>query len=177
MSGHNKWSQIKERKGAVDKKKSREFSKLAQLITVESRAAKGSVQSPNLRAAIDRARAADMPKENIERAVARGIGAGAESLEQMTYETYGPGGVAVLIEAFTDNRNRTGQEIKHLLVKNGYVLAAPGAASWAFTKTPEGAWQPNTMVPLSDEDAEKLGMLVEELETHTDVEDVYTNAE
>ncbi len=177
MSGHSKWKQIKEKKGATDKKRSREFSKLSRIITVESRHASGRVDSPSLRAAIERARAADMPKENIERAVARGIGAGAENLEQVTYETYGPGGVALIISAFTDNRNRTAQEMKHLLDKNGCALATPGAASWAFTKNSEGEWKPTTTVSLSPTDAEKLAALIEEIEKQDDVENVYANAE
>ena len=177
MSGHNKWKQIKEKKGTTDKKKSREFSKYAQMIAVESRAAGGNVNSPGLRAMIERARAIDMPKENIERAVARGAGVGGAELESITYEMYGPGGVAVLIDAFTDSRNRTNQELKHLVGGMGYALAAPGSASWAFSKTPEGEWKANTTVPVSDEDAEKLSALVEKLEERDDVEDVTTNAE
>ena len=177
MSGHSKWKQIKERKGAADKKRSREFSKLSRLITVESRIAKGSVASPNLRAVIERARAIDMPKENIERAVARGIGVGAEALEQVIYETYGPSGVAILIDAFTDSRNRTNQELKFLLSEMGYAMASPGSASWAFARSTEGEWHATTTVPVSEEDAEKLAVLIEKLETHQDVEHVATNAE
>lgn len=177
MSGHSKWKQIKEKKGVADKKKSREFSKYAQMIAVESRAAGGNVNSPGLRAIMERARAIDMPKENIERAVARGAGVGGVELESITYEMYGPGGVAVLIDAFTDSRNRTNQELKHLVSGMGYALAAPGSASWAFSKTPEGEWKANTTVPVSDEDAEKLGMLVEKLEERDDIENVSTNAD
>lgn len=177
MSGHSKWKQIKEKKGATDKKKSKEFSKYAHLIAVESRAAKGNVQSPGLRTAIERARAIDMPKENIERAVARGAGQGGEELESITYEMYGPGGTAILIDAFTDSRNRTNQELKHLVSSFGYALAAPGSAAWAFSKDAEGTWKPNSTVPLSDEDAEKLATLVEKLEERDDIEDVATNAE
>jgi YebC/PmpR family DNA-binding regulatory protein len=177
MSGHSKWKQIKEKKGVADKKRSKEFSRFSRLITVESRVAKGSVNSPNLRSVIERARAADMPKENIERAVAKGIGIGAESLEQITYETYGPGGVGILIDVFTDNKNRTNQELKFLLSEAGYQMATPGSASWAFSKSPEGEWKAATTVPVSDEDAEKLASLVEKLEAHQDVENVSTNAE
>ena len=119
MAGHSKWKQIKERKGVADKKRSKEFSKYARMISVESRLSGGNVQSPNLRAVIERARAIDMPKENIERAVAKGIGAGGAELESITYEMYGPGGVAVVIDAFTDSRNRTNQELKHLVSELG----------------------------------------------------------
>ncbi|HEY4474003.1 MAG TPA: YebC/PmpR family DNA-binding transcriptional regulator [Candidatus Paceibacterota bacterium] len=177
MSGHSKWKQIKEKKGTADKKRSKEFSKLSRLITVESRVAKGDVSSSNLRAMIERARSADMPKENIERAIARGIGAGGDTLEQVTYETYGPGGVAILIDAFTDNRNRTNQELKFLLSEMGYAVASPGSASWAFTKSPEGEWHATTTVPVLGEDAGKLAVLIEKLESHEDVEHVTTNAD
>lgn len=147
------------------------------MIAVESRLAKGNVQSPGLRAVIERARGIDMPKENIERAVARGSGTSGEELESITYEMYGPGGVAILIDAFTDSRNRTNQELKHLTSELGYALAAPGSAAWAFSKTPEGEWKAATTVPLSDEDAEKLATLVEKLEERDDIENVSTNAE
>ncbi len=176
MSGHSKWKQIKQRKGAVDAKKSREFSKFARIIAVESRAAGGKVDSPNLRAAIERARAIDMPKENIERAVARGAGEGGATLEQVTYECYGPGGVAMLIETFTDSRNRTNQELKHLMSEMGYALATPGAAAWAFSKDTEGSLVAQSTIPLSEEDEGKLAELVEKLESRDDVENVYTNA-
>jgi YebC/PmpR family DNA-binding regulatory protein len=177
MAGHSKWKQIKEKKGKEDKKRSKEFSKFARLISVESRLSNGAVNSPNLRTIIERAKAAGLPKENIERAVARGAGVGGDALEQITYETYGPGGVAVLIDTFTDSKNRTSQELKHLLSEMGYALATPGSASWAFSKDAEGTWQPTTTVPLSDEDAEKLDALVEALEARDDVENVATNAE
>ncbi len=177
MSGHSKWKQIKEKKGKTDAKRSKVFSKYSRLITVESRAAKGDASNPNVRAAIERARAADMPKENIDRAVAKGIGAGAETLEQVTYETYGPGGVAILIDTFTDNRNRTNQELKFLVSEAGYQMATPGSASWAFTKSHEGEWHALTTIPLSDDDAQKLGAFLEKIEAHQDVENVTTNAE
>lgn len=177
MSGHSKWKQIKEKKGKEDAKRSREFSKHARLIAVESRAAGGNMNSPTLRAVIERARAANMPKENIERAVQKGAGLGGETLEHILYETYGPGGVAVLIDTFTGSKNRTAQELKHLLSEMGYALAAPGSASWAFSKDAEGVWNPTTTVPLTDGDAEKLGALVEALEARDDVEHVATNAE
>lgn len=176
MAGHSKWKQIKEKKGKEDKKRSKEFSKFARLISVESRMAAGNTQNPTLRAVIERAKAAGLPKENIERAVARGAGVGGETLEQITYETYGPGGCAVLIDTFTDSKNRTSQELKHLLSEMGYALATPGSAAWAFSKDTDGQWNATTTVPLSDEDAEKLGALVDVLEARDDVENVATNA-
>ncbi|MBP9749956.1 MAG: YebC/PmpR family DNA-binding transcriptional regulator [Candidatus Pacebacteria bacterium] len=176
MSGHSKWSTIKHKKAAADAKKGKEFSKLAKLIIVESKACGGDASSPSLKAIIEKAKAANMPKENIERAVAKGKGSDAGSLLSITYELYGPGGIAILAETLTDNNNRTNQELKHLLSKLGYQLAEPGAASWAFRKE-QGAWIPTVLIPVSDEDVDGLEKLVEALEEHDDVQDVYTNAE
>src|SRR5439155_1663333 len=128
MSGHNKWSQIKHQKGKTDAKKSQVFSKFAKLITEEARKAKGNRESAGLKTAIERARAANMPSDNIDRAISKAVGAGAQALESATYEAYGPGGCALMIEALTDNKNRTAQEIKHLLSENGVSLAAMGSA-------------------------------------------------
>ncbi|OGG61367.1 hypothetical protein A3C87_00060 [Candidatus Kaiserbacteria bacterium RIFCSPHIGHO2_02_FULL_49_34] len=175
MSGHNKWSQIKRQKGATDAKRSKIFSKHAALIAIASREAAGNLASPALTNAIERAKRDNMPKENIDRAVAKGTGAGGASIEEVAYETFGPGGVAIIITGFTDNTNRTSQEIRHLLSKNGYTLGTPGSSSWAFQKTSDG-YLPTMPVDLSDGDAEKLGELVEKLEEHPDVQDVYTSA-
>ena len=176
MSGHNKWSQIKEKKGKTDAKKSQVFSKFAKLIANEARAAKGNKDAPALRAAIERARKENMPNDNIERAIKKATEAGAKALEQIMYEAYGPGGAALLIEALTDNTNKTAQEIKHLLSENGGNLASPGAAAWAFEKTGVG-WKPTTTVPLEDADLAKLEILIEKLEAYEDVQEVITNAE
>src|SRR5262249_42099085 len=118
---------------------------------------------------------ANMPKDTIERAISKGTSADSSTLEAITYETYGPGGAAILISALTDNRNRTAQEVKHLLTKNGLELAAQGSAAWAFTKTAEG-YEPKTTVPLSEEDDAKLMQIMEAIDAHDDVEDVFTNA-
>ena len=176
MSGHNKWSQIKHRKGAADASKSNVWGKLSKRISVESKKANGDVNTPHLRAVIEKARESNMPKENIDRAVAKGISADSGSLDTVVYETYGPGGVAILIETLTDNHNRTAQEIKHLLLENGLALASPGSAMWAFGKTADG-YSPKTTAPLSKSDKEKLQKVLEEIGSHDDVEDIYTNAE
>lgn len=176
MGGHNKWSQIKRQKGANDAAKSNVWGKLAKRIAVESKKAGGDVNSPALRTMIETAKKENMPKENIERAVAKGISNDAAAMEAITYETYGPGGCAIVIVALTDSRNRTAQEIKHLLTKNGLALAAQGSASWAFEKTATG-YTPKTTVPLSDTDNETLMKILEEIDAHDDVEGVYTNAE
>jgi YebC/PmpR family DNA-binding regulatory protein len=132
MSGHNKWSKIKHKKAISDSKKSKEFSKLARLLTVESKKASGDISSPSLRVAIEKARGANMPSINIDRAVKKGITADAASMEAITYEAYGPGGSALVIEALTENKNKAASEIKHILSKNGSSLAAQGSATWAF---------------------------------------------
>lgn len=176
MSGHNKWSQIKHQKGAADAAKSDIWGKLSRRITVESKAAHGDVNSPALRAFIEKAHKANMPKDKIEKAVAKGTSSEAGEMESITYESYGPGGAAIIIEGLTDNRNRTAQEIKHILTKNGLALAAPGSAAWAFEKTHEG-YIAKTTVPLSEDDHASLMKILSELDSHEDVEEVYTNAE
>lgn len=175
MSGHNKWSKIKHQKASTDAARSRVFGKYARLIALESKKAGGNVDSPALRAVIDRAKAENMPKDNIERAVAKGNSADSSDLESVVYETYGPGGVAILIDALTDNRNRTAQEIKHILSKNGAELAAPGSAAWAFTKGPEG-YEPTSTIALPEGEEEKFTKLLEAIDEQEDVQDVYTNA-
>lgn len=177
MSGHNKWSQIKHRKGAADKAKSNIWGKLAKRIIVESKLANGDVTSPTLRTWIEKARKENMPKDNIERAVQKGVSKDAGTMESILYESYGPGGSAILISAVTDNRNRTAQEIKHLLSKNGLALASQGSAMWAFQKDAEGGFTPTTTVPLNEADNTALMKVLEEIDAHDDVEDVYTNAE
>lgn len=177
MAGHNKWSKIKHKKAGTDAAKSKIFSKMARLIASESRRVKGDVTSPTLRAAIDKAREYNMPTENIERAVKKGSGVEAEAMEAITYEAYGPGGCALIIEALTGNRNKAAQEIKHILSERGFSLAAPGSASWAFSKNEGGEWIPNMAVPLSAADGAALSELVGVLEENDEVQDVYTNAE
>lgn len=177
MSGHNKWSQIKRQKGAADAAKSNAFGKLARRIIVESKVAKGDVNAVNLRSVIEKARKANMPKDKIEAAIAKGVSKDAGAMDAVTYEAYGPGGAAIIIAALTDNRNRTAQEIKHLLSKNGLALAAPGSAAWAFSRQQDGSYEPQTTVPLSETDNEALMKVMDELDNHDDVEDVFTNAE
>lgn len=177
MAGHNKWAQIKRQKGAADAAKSNLWGKLGKRIAVESKKAKGDLAAPELRAAIERAKKANMPKDTIERAIAKGTSADAHEMEAITYEAYGPGGAAIIIETLTGSRNRTAQEIKHLLSKNGLALAAPGSALWAFEKSAEGGYTPKTTVSLSETDDAKLMAIMEEIDNHDDVEEVFTNAE
>ncbi len=178
MSGHNKWTQIKRQKESTDAKKSKIFSKLSRNISVEAKLS-GGTDSPGLRAAIEKAKKVNMPKDVIERAVKKGSEPSA-NMESITYEAYGPGGAGIIIETLTDSRNRTAQEIKHIFSKNGFALGGIGSVAWAFSKenTPEGqAWKPNSTVALSDNDLELLEKLVEELEDNDDIQEVYTNAE
>ncbi|MBX4181440.1 YebC/PmpR family DNA-binding transcriptional regulator [Candidatus Parcubacteria bacterium] len=176
MSGHNKWSKIKHKKAGTDAAKSKIFSKMARLISTASRQVKGDTSSPILRAAIDKAREYNMPADNIERAVKKGSGSESEAMDAITYEAYGPGGSALIIEALTSNRNKAAQEVKFILSKHGFALAAQGSASWAFTKE-AGEWKPNMTIPLSPDDEKILEALIEELEDNDEVQDVYTNAE
>lgn len=176
MAGHSKWAQIKRQKSVNDARKSQTFGKLARLIASESKRAGGNTSAPGLREAIARAKRENMPSENIERAVLKGKGDTGADSESVLYEAYGVGGVAILIEGLTDNKNRTSQELKHLLSKHGAQLAAPGAAAWAFAKNAAGAWEPQSTIHLSDQDTEALAALVEQLENHVDVQEVTTNA-
>lgn len=175
MAGHSKWAQIKRQKAVNDAARSATFGKLARRITVESKKAGGDTSVHELRAAIEKAKAANMPKGNIERAIAKGVSADTAALEYILYETYGPGGCAILIDTLTDSRNRTAQEIKHLLTKNGLELAAPGSAIWAFEKTIDG-YEAKTTVQLSEADTECIVHILEIIDAHDDVEEVYTNA-
>lgn len=175
MAGHNKWTQIKRQKGKTDAQKSKVFTKFARLITVEAKKANGNVNSSSLRAVIDRARAVNMPNDSIDRAVKKATEQG-EVMESITYESYGPGGSAMVIEALTSNRNKAAQEVKFILSKHNCELAAMGSATWAFEKTHEG-WNPKTTVELSDEDIQTLDALVTELEDNDEVQGVFTNVE
>ncbi|MTD43104.1 YebC/PmpR family DNA-binding transcriptional regulator [Conexibacter sp. W3-3-2] len=137
MAGHSKWASIKHKKAIVDSRRGKAFTKLARHITVAAKAGGGDPDgNPALALAIQKAKAASMPKDNIERAIQRGTGEGAdaESYEEVLYEGYGPGGVALLIEALTDNRNRTGADVRHALSKAGGSLGEPGSVAYLFDK-------------------------------------------
>lgn len=175
MAGHNKWTQIKRQKGKTDAQKSKVFTKFARLITVEAKKANGNVNSSSLRAVIDRARAVNMPNDSIDRAVKKATEQG-EAMESIVYESYGPGGCAMIIEALTSNRNKAAQEVKFILSKHNCELAGIGSATWAFEKTHEG-WVPKTTVELSDEDIQTLDTLVTELEDNDEVQAVHTNVD
>ncbi len=137
MSGHSKWASIKHKKAIVDSRRGKLFTKLARAITTAAREGGGELDgNPALQLAVQKARDASMPKDNIERAIAKGTGAGADAaaIEDVMYEGYGPGGVAMLIEAMTENRNRTGADVRHLLSKHGGSLGEPGSVAYLFDK-------------------------------------------
>ena len=137
MSGHSKWASIKHKKAATDARRGQLFTKLARAISVAAREGGGDPDSNfTLSAAIQKARDYSMPKDSIQRAIDRGTGAGAdgETIERVLYEGYGPSGVAVLVEALTDNRNRTSADLRHIFDKNSGSLGEPGSVAWVFEK-------------------------------------------
>lgn len=163
MSGHSKWTQIKHKKAGTDAKRGALFSKLTRLITASAREGGGDPNANfKLRQAVDQARAAGLPKDNIERAIARSSTSGAEdaNLKEVEYEAYGPGGSAFLISGLTDNSNRTTNEIKHLLEDHGGRLAASGSVAWMFERrivfefAPEGRDTETTELALIDAGAD-----------------------
>ena len=137
MSGHSKWSSIKHKKGAADAKRGALFTKLARAIQVAAKEGGGDpAGNAALGNAVHKAKDARMPKDNIERAIAKGTGADSDAaaFEAVVYEGYGPGGVAILVEALTDNRNRTGSEVRHAFTRSGGNLGEPGSVAWLFEK-------------------------------------------
>ena len=177
MAGHSHWSGIKHKKGKADRQRSKIFSKLSKEITVAAKLGdKDPAMNPRLRSAIQAARSANMPKENIERAIDKSSVNTESNFENLRYEGFGPSNIALIIETLTDNKNRSAAEIRHILSKAGFELAAPGSASWAFTKDGQD-WKPNTTIELSDSDQEKLGNLLETLDENEDVQGVFTNVE
>ena len=152
MSGHSKWSTIKRKKGAADQKRGKEFSKLIRLITQAARSGGGDVNmNPTLRTAVDKAKSINMPADTLARAIKRGTGEieGAQ-YEEIMYEGYGPGGIAILIETTTDNRNRTTADVRHALNKYGGSMGEAGCVQWMFSK--KGV----ILIPKAGVDEEKL---------------------
>ena len=137
MSGHSKWASIKHKKAIVDSRRGQLFTKLARAITTAAKEGGGDVEgNASLALAVQKARDASMPKDNIERAIAKGTGEGADAdaMETVMYEGYGPGGVAMLVEAMTENRNRTGADVRHAFTKHGGSLGEPGSVAYLFEK-------------------------------------------
>ena len=136
MSGHSKWSTIKRKKALVDSKRSKVWTKVIKEITVAARTGGGDpAGNPRLRLAVDKARSVNMPKDTLKRAIEKGVGSGAgDSWEEVVYEGYGPGGVALVVECMTDNRNRTVSEVRHAFEKFGGNMGASNSVSWMFKK-------------------------------------------
>jgi YebC/PmpR family DNA-binding regulatory protein len=176
MSGHSHWAGIKHKKEATDQKRGKVFSKLLAAVSAAAKSEPNPDFNPRLRTAIAKAREASVPQENIERAVKRAAEAGAD-LEELVFEAYGPGGIAIIMDAVSDNRNRTVQEIKLILKELNGKWAESGSVRWAFeAKGGEGGWQPKFPQEVSEEDAKKLSALVDALEDNDDVQNVFTNA-
>ena len=178
MSGHSKWSTIKHKKAATDAKRAKVFTRIIKELTVAARLGGGDVESnPRLRTAVAAAKAANMPADNIKRAVQKGTGElPGMTFEEVAYEGYGPGGVGIYVETVTDNRMRTTPEIRHLFSKLGGSLAEPNAVAWMFEK------KGFLSVPCSSVSEEKLMELVldagaEDLQQNEDNFEVYTSAE
>jgi YebC/PmpR family DNA-binding regulatory protein len=175
MSGHSKWANIKRKKEVTDAKKSKIFSKMSRLITVAAKSGADPDSNPSLRLAVDRANEARMPKDNIERAIAKGAGKdGGGDFFETVYEGFGPNGEAFYVRALTDNINRTVAEIRNIFSKHGGSLGGQGSTSYIFTPDPEN---PSFSVDVDGETAKKLVALLEELDDNDDVQDVYVNFE
>lgn len=176
MSGHSKWNNIKNRKGAQDKLKSKNFSQLSRLIRAATKqGASGDPKSnPTLRLILDKARVANMPKDKVQKAIDAALGKdNGNQIQEIVYEGFGPGGVGMMIVALTDNLNRSSSEIRFLLSKFGGSLGSPGSAKYMFTRNQEGEFVANTKFPISAEDNDKLLELIDVLRDNEDVEDVF----
>jgi YebC/PmpR family DNA-binding regulatory protein len=172
MSGHNKWGQIKHKKAITDQKRAKIFTKLLAAIQVAARDEVNPDFNPRLRTAVIKAKEANVPQENIERAINR---AKDNPTEDLLIEAYGPGGTAFLITAITDSRNRTISEIKKLLSDNGAKFADQGSVRWMFEVDQEGEWSPKFEQPAEDKTKEEVGAIMEALDDHPDVSEVYAN--
>ncbi|MDP1718935.1 MAG: YebC/PmpR family DNA-binding transcriptional regulator [bacterium] len=172
MSGHNKYSQIKDRKGEQDAKKSLSFSKLLAVVALHAKKDPNPTTNLKLRTAIDRARAGNVPLENIQRAINKA--SEAKELTEVLIEAYGPDGIGMMIEAITDNSNRTISEIRHLLDESGAKMANQGSVLWSFEKV-NGEWKAKFTQAATPEGKTKLESIKTALEEHNDVQNVITN--
>lgn len=177
MSGHSHWAGIKHKKEATDQKKGKVFSKLLAAISAAAKTEPNPDFNPRLRTAVLTAREASVPQENIERAIKRASDKDVE-LEELLFEAYGPGGIAIMVEAVSDNRNRTVQEVKTILKERNGKWAESGSVRWAFEPNPagEGGWTAKFPQAVNEDDAKKLSALVEELEELDAIQNVFTNA-
>lgn len=174
MAGHNKWAQIKHKKGAVDQKRGILFSKLIDAISVAAKSEPNPQFNPRLRSAIEKARENNVPSDKIEGAIKRAVD-GAQNLEELIIEAYGPEGAAIIIESVSDNKNRTIAEIKKILSDSDAKFADSGSVLWSFEKSDEG-WTPKFKTETSDNANKNIKNLIEKLEGRDDVQKVYTNS-
>ncbi len=176
MSGHSKWHSIKHKKGETDKKKGKVFGKHSKLIAIAARKGGDPNMNPSLRAAIDNARAENMPFDNIDRAIKKGSGEGKDGLqvEEVMYEGYGPGGTAIMIETLTDNRNRTIADLKTIMSKNGGNMGASGSVSYLFKK--KGLIEVSSSQKSSDEiELEAIDAGAEDIKAGDELIEIYTD--
>lgn len=173
MSGHSHWAGIKHKKEITDQKRAKIFSKLLTAISAAAKTEPNPDFNPRLRTAVATARSASVPADNIERAIKKA--SETKDLKELTFEAYGPGGSAILIEALSDNGNRTVQEIKTILKERGGKWAESGSVRWAF-EAAAGEWKAKFPQDIPEEDKNKLSALLEALEDNDDVQAVYTNA-
>ena len=182
MAGHSKWNNIKNRKGAVDAKRAKEFAQVSKLIRIAVKEGKSDNAefNPRLRLLLDKARAVNMPREKIDRAIERGKGTtkGGAVLHEVLYEGYGPAGVAVLVQAVTDNPTRTSAEVRYVFSRNGGSLAGPNAAQFLFQRAGDGtSFTPLMPQPVAGNELAQLHDLLEALDQLDDVEEVFHTAE
>ena len=200
MAGHSHWAGIKHKKGVADQKRGQLFSKLLNAVSIAARKEQNPQFNPHLRAAIDKARKNNVPQDKIDAAIKRASEAG-QNLEELILEAYGPEGAAILIEAITDSKNRTISEIKKILSDYGAKWAESGSVRWAFHQAPIDAdktqtsadeiradlhndprisvlirWQAKFKQEISEQGKQKLQNLIQTLEEHDDVQEVYSNA-
>lgn len=172
MSGHSKWATIKHKKALTDAKKGAAFTKIANQIVIAVRNGKSGDpdMNPSLRLILDKARQVNMPNDNVKRAIDRGLGKdGGAIVEEVNYEGYGPFGVGIIVKTVTDNHNRTGSEIRNIFEKNGGSIAGPGSVSYLLNITP------TPTVTLTGADLEHVENMLELLEDHDDVVEVWSN--
>lgn len=180
MSGHSKWNNIKNKKAATDAKKGKMFGYVGRLIRVAVKEGGGGdpATNPSLRMALEKAREVNMPRSNVDRAIERGLGKtqSGHVIEEVVYEGYGAGGVGFLVSSITDNRNRTGAEIRGLFERYGGSLGGPGAAGYLFDVAPDGSATVKIPIEITDGGIrDKVTALSEALEEHDDVEQVVHN--
>ncbi|PSO46469.1 MAG: hypothetical protein BRC24_01815 [Parcubacteria group bacterium SW_4_46_8] len=180
MSGSNRWSKIKRKKKKKDKARSKKFSKLVEKIQSAAKECDGNRDNPRLSQLIEQAKEADMPKDNIEDAIERALSE-KEGEKEIAYEAYGPGGVAMIIETHSSNRNKSAAEIRHILDTHECTLGKPGDTKWAFDQKRDTqdnrVFIPQNTIPVSEEDKTNLKDLITDLKENEEVEAVFTNAE